>query len=167
MISTPPNSNSPVHEKLTPLPTGAAILMRQRRYTRSRHLTGLWLGLVMGAGYFTCTQVINSLLLPDIPIYQIPPGMPWTMLIAGAACALLGLATAWSDNPLVGVLWGSIIGTAIFDSYAVANSINDKVPLSGGNESIAIARFNNNYMLIRLYANADAPPECVSRTSAP
>ncbi len=64
------------------------------------------------------------------PLYQIPPGMPWTMLIAGAACALLGLATAWSDSPLVGILWVSIIGTVIFDSYAAANLINDKVPLS-------------------------------------
>jgi hypothetical protein len=292
-----PKPNPSIRERLTPLPPQEMILLRQRERTTARRKAGLWVGVGLGVAYFGISQAINPLALPGLPIYQLPPGLPWSALIAGVVCALVGLVTAWSESVALGVFFGSLIGTLAFDGYAIVNTLPDRVapaliigflvlvllpmtamtaafiglfrwalerqistqleqrsrwlrvaiPLilllaaggfgatalypesgrqvllrmnqlilagqaasradlpaqlandnvkdfkanvvgpytlewskdtnnryaiarpanTGGNESIAIARFTNNYLLICLFPNAYAPPECVSRTLAP
>ena len=298
MSPEPSKPNPSIRERLTPLPPQEMILLRQRERASARRKAGLWVGFGLGAAYFGISQAINPLALPSLPIYQLPPGLPWSALIAGVVCALVGLVTAWSESVALGVFFGSLIGTLAFDGYAIVNTLPDRVapaliigflvlvllpmtamtaafigifrwalerqisahldqrsmwprvaiPLAlllaaggfgatalypesgrqvlprmnqlilagqaaasdfdlpaqwandnvkefksnavgpytlewskdtnnhyaiarpantGGNESIAIARFNNNYLLICLFPNAYAPPECVSRTLAP
>jgi|GEM_PF-673498 len=125
-----PNPDPYLNAQLPPLLDDTAARQRQRHFTRSRRLTGFWLGLAMGTLYFTIAQLINPLLMPGLPIYQLPPGMPWTALIAGLAGGLTGLLAAWPDGSLVGILWGSLVGTLFFDVYALANSVSDSLPLS-------------------------------------
>ena len=126
----PPHSNSNLRDRLTPLPNEIELLARQKRFAQSRRLTGVWMGFGIGLIYIGCASLVNQWSLPGIPLYQPGLGMPWLALGGGAVCALVGLVAAWAESSIIAILWGSLAGTLVFDSYALINSLPDKVPLS-------------------------------------
>ena len=124
----PPTSNPTLRDHLTPLPNEEELILRQKKFTRYRRVTAAWMGFGMGLISVACAYSVNQWSLPGLPLYQPPPGMPWLALGGGVVCALVGLVTAWSQTSVIGILWGSLAGTLVFDSFALINSLPDKVP---------------------------------------
>ena len=130
MTSQKQISDPSLKSRLDPLLSDSALAVRQQRFLRSRRLTGRFIGLLMGLIYMAVSQNVNAYYLPGLPLYQTPPGQPWTILIGGLAGGLVGWITFWSESSWVGIIWGSLAAALLFDGYAILNSISDGVSLS-------------------------------------
>jgi hypothetical protein len=62
-------------ERLTPIPDDDALTRRARRLNRLRRISGMTIGLLMGMVYILVKDLINTLILPGLPIYIPPPGL--------------------------------------------------------------------------------------------
>lgn len=82
-------------------------------YSAHRRRAGLALGLVLGFGYSLSANLINRLMLPDIPLFVPPPGTVGLFIITVLMFGLLGLIAAWSDESLPSVLVSGLAGTFI------------------------------------------------------
>jgi hypothetical protein len=99
---------------------------------RHRRLTGLVQGVVLGFLYGIVSQAINYVALPGVPYYQPPFGPVLNTGLSVLIGALLGLVVTWSDSSGTSIVWGSVVGAAIFQAATY---------LTGGAFEMAGAKF--------------------------
>jgi hypothetical protein len=80
-------------------------------YSRHRRTAGLVLGIVLGFGYSLSANLVNRLVLPDIPLYVPPPGPIGLFFLTPLMLGLLGLIAAWGDEGLPSVLISGLAGS--------------------------------------------------------
>jgi hypothetical protein len=81
--------------------------------TTHRRLLGFASGTALGVAYSLATNLINRLILPDLPFYDPWPG--WFLLILGSSLlsGVMGLIVVWSEETFIGLLISSFLGSAI------------------------------------------------------
>ena len=104
-------------ERLTPLPNETELARRIRIFTRSRRMTGAVISFFMGIAFVTVTETVNRILLPGLPLYTPPPGLPWSALIGGMIGLVIGLIASWTGTPHLGVFSASLTGALIINAY--------------------------------------------------
>lgn len=86
---------------------------------KSRRYLAAFLGAGMGLVYALVAQSINPLLLPDIPLYQPPPGRLATILLTALLGGVLGLVAAWPEDAILGVILSAVTGIVLSSLYSV------------------------------------------------
>lgn len=79
----------------------------------SRRQLGLFLGLVLGAGYTLTSNLINTWSLPEINFFINWPGPFALILFSIAMFGLLGLIAAWPHDALPGIILTGLAGSLI------------------------------------------------------
>lgn len=82
-------------------------------YITHRRLFGLIFGTLTGLAYGLVSQCGNAVIMPGVPLYQPPLGMFGNLALFTIIGALLGLAAAWSDTSIKGVLLSSAVGALL------------------------------------------------------
>lgn len=113
--STSRSTLTPEIRALLHVPDDQTLAERQKRSTRERRVAGIWLGLILGLVYGAVSQSINTLYLPEIPLYHPFPGPWWTALLSALLGGLLGWISAWPENGLRGILLGGLLGALVID----------------------------------------------------
>ncbi len=78
----------------------------------TRKIMGLVFGLITGLAYGLVAQMINPIFLRGIPLFYTDPpvtGILFTTITAG----VVGLITAWPEDGIPGVLFGSLAGALL------------------------------------------------------
>lgn len=89
----------------------------EQRVDRFRRTCGLVLGLAIALTYALITQWMVRLEMPGVPLHQ-PPLGPWgNTLVLLAVGGVIGLLTAWPEEPIYGVVFGSVAGTTFFSLF--------------------------------------------------
>lgn len=90
-----------------------AIRENEAQVDRYRRLVGAGLGAGLGLVYFLVSQGINTVFLPDIPLFQPPLGF-WGNIALGALWgAVLGLICAWPYSTAIGVTAASLASITV------------------------------------------------------
>lgn len=89
--------------------------------TSVRRRTGFALGFVLGLAHAIVSNLINSVYMPDIPLFIPPPGTFGLILLTSLLFGLLGLLAAWMDESLPSILFSAFIGSIISSLWVVLN----------------------------------------------
>lgn len=89
-----------------------------------RRRAGLLIGLVLGTGYSLTSNLVNRVVLPDIPLYTPPPGLTGLIIVSTLMFGMLGLIAAWTDEALPGVLLSALVGSVVSSVWMVVNETN-------------------------------------------
>ena len=95
-----------------------------------RRILGMALGLVLGLFYGLASQLVNVLALPGLPLYHPAPGLLGTVFLIALSGVLIGLITAWPEEPFPGVLLGAVSGALLSTLTSIA-TINEATPDAG------------------------------------
>ncbi len=76
----------------------------------ARRILGVLFGAVLGLIYGLSSGFINVIALPNIPLYQPPPGRLLDILLDALLGGTLGLVTAWPSETFSGILLGGATG---------------------------------------------------------
>ena len=91
---------------------------------RYRRVVGLVLGGVIAIVYGGVSQVINRLMLPDVPFTQPPLGLAGNLVLYVACGLAIGLACAWPERSTDGVMRGSLVAVlTIIAQGLIANPL--------------------------------------------
>lgn len=93
-------------------------------YSRHRRRAGLVLGIVLGFGYSLSANLVNRLVLPDIPLYVPPPGATGLFFITPVMFGLLGLIAAWGDEGLPSVLISGLAGSFLSSVWIMLYTVD-------------------------------------------
>jgi len=89
-----------------------------------RRRVGLLLGVVIAIVYGVVSQVINRLMLPEVPFVQPPLGLAGNLALYVICGAAIGLVCALPERSTDGVLRGSVVSVlAIIAQWLVANPL--------------------------------------------
>jgi hypothetical protein len=89
-----------------------------------RRRTGIFLGIVLAIVYGVVAQVINRLMLPEVPFIQPPLGLPGNLALYVVCGVAIGLACAMPEHSTDGVMRGSVVSVlTIIAQWLVANPL--------------------------------------------
>jgi hypothetical protein len=83
-----------------------------------RRLLGLISGLILGFAYSLTSNLINAVVLPDIPFYYPWPGPVLLILGSTLVFGVMGLITTWSDETFIGMLVAAAFGAAVSSFFS-------------------------------------------------
>jgi len=95
---------------LKPLPTGEQIERLVRQGNRCRRISGVILGAGVGLVLGVVSQSINPWVMPGLSFYQPPFGPMTNALVCLIVGALMGLASAWPQENVLGVILAGLVG---------------------------------------------------------
>jgi len=87
---------------------------------------GLILGLALGLGYSLSSNLINIIVLPNIPFYVPPPGTFGLIVLTSLLFGALGLISAWTEESLPGVLLSALVGSVISSIWILLNETSSR-----------------------------------------
>jgi hypothetical protein len=96
------------------------VLSSQRRL-------GLVLGLILGLGFSATSNLINSWVMPQIPLATPWPGTFWLTALSIAMFGLLGLLAAWTEENLPGIFFSALVGTLISTVWSLVSDSSNRV----------------------------------------
>lgn len=89
-----------------------------------RRRAGIFLGVVIAIVYGGVSQVINRLMLPEVPFIQPPLGMLGNLALYVICGIVIGLACARPERSTDGVMRGSVVSVlAVIAQWLVANPL--------------------------------------------
>lgn len=86
----------------------------------TRRLIGLISGMVLGLVYSLTANLINAIIMPDIPFYYPWPGPVLLILGSAIIAGIMGLITAWSEETFIGMLISALFGALVSSIYSWA-----------------------------------------------
>ena len=87
----------------------------------SQRRLGLILGLVLGLGYSLSSNLINLIVLPDIPLLARWPGPIGLIIISTLMFGALGLIAAWTEDALPGIIASALVGSLVSSIWIIFN----------------------------------------------
>lgn len=84
----------------------------------TRRRLGFIYGLILGLAYSLVASFINQWALPGLPLYAPWPGAPGLVVLGALMFAALGLAAAWSEEPIPGVIASAACGSLLSSIWA-------------------------------------------------
>lgn len=87
-----------------------------------RGMVGAWLGLFLGAVYGLVSNIINAIVLPQLPIFVDPGQVIFSVITSGLAIMAAGYITARPHSSLRGVLVGAVAMAAFQIAMAMFNN---------------------------------------------
>jgi hypothetical protein len=87
----------------------------------SQRRLGLILGLALGLGYSLSSNLINLLVLPDIPLFARWPGPVGLIIITTLMFGVLGLIAAWTEDSLPGIIAAALVGSLVSSIWIIFN----------------------------------------------
>ena len=115
-----------------------AEIEEEKKWHAHRRRLGPVLGAAVGLAFGLVAQYGNSVLLPGIPLYHPPFGAAGNLLLCAAVGTLLGLVTAWPNNPFVGVITGCCTGALLFEIAIILTGENTPNIVAGKTASILV-----------------------------
>lgn len=106
-------------------------------YSIQRRRKGLIIGVILGLGYSITANLINRLMLPDIPLFVPPPGALGLFIVTVAMFGILGLIAAWTDEDLPSVLISGVAGSLISSIWIMLYGTVDR----GGTFALLVLLF--------------------------
>ncbi len=82
-----------------------------------RRQAGCLFGLGLALAFGLVAMHVNRLTLPGVPLYQPPLGAWGNLALLGAAGALLGLASAWPENGVLGAFSSAGLGALLLIAF--------------------------------------------------
>lgn len=92
----------------------------------SQRRAGLILGIMLGLGFSVSSNLINSLILPEIPFSTPWPGTFWLIALSTAMFGALGLLAAWTEDSLPGVILSALFGTLASSIWILATDSSNR-----------------------------------------
>ena len=92
----------------------------------SQRRTGLVLGLIIGLAFSVSSNLINSFILPEIPLSAPWPGTIWLIVLSTVMFGALGLIAAWTEETLPGVFASALFGTLLASIWSIAAESSDR-----------------------------------------
>lgn len=80
---------------------------------KTRRVLGIIFGMILGLAYGAISQWINSIYLPEVPLFAPPPGRFGTLIIYIFTGGALGFLVTWPEEFLLGVIISSVSGTLV------------------------------------------------------
>ena len=87
----------------------------------SQRRLGLFLGLALGLGYSLTSNLINKILLPDIPLFVPWPGTFGLIIVTTLMFGVLGLIAAWTEESLPGIIAAALVGSLFSSLWIMLN----------------------------------------------
>ncbi len=78
----------------------------------TRKIMGLVIGLITGLAYGLVAHLINPIFLWGIPLFYSDPPVT-SILLTTITAGVVGLITAWPEDGIPGVLFGSLVGALL------------------------------------------------------
>lgn len=95
--------------------------------TKQRQIFGFLSSLLLGLVYSLVSQLINSVFLPDVPLYVSPPGKFWLIVLGTLMIGFMGLIAAWPEEALPGVFLSALAGSVVTSIWTLYNQPGNRI----------------------------------------
>lgn len=95
--------------------------------TKQRRLFGFLSSLLLGLIYTLVSQYINTIFLPDVPLYAPPPGRFALIILGTLMIGVMGLIAAWPEEALPGVFLSALMGSVVTSIWSVYNQPGNRI----------------------------------------
>ncbi len=89
---------------------------------RRRRIYGFIIGLTFGLPYAIISELINTWMLPGVPLFELPLGRAATVILTTLFMVILGIIIAWDEESFWGLLGGSVFVVVLSSVQAYINS---------------------------------------------
>jgi hypothetical protein len=95
--------------------------------TKQRQLFGFLSSLLLGLVYSLVSQFINTIFMPDVPLYVPPPGRFLLIVLGTLMIGLMGLIASWPEEGLPGVFLSALAGSVVTSIWTLYNQPGNRI----------------------------------------
>ncbi len=89
---------------------------------KNRRIYGFIIGIAFGLPFSLVSQFINVLMLPGVPLFDLPIGRALSVILSTLALSALGVIVAWDEESFFGLIGGALFLVVLGSVQAYINS---------------------------------------------